>query len=1266
MKPNWTKEQQQVIDLRDRNILVSAAAGSGKTAVLVERIIKKITDDKKPVDIDRLLVVTFTKAAASEMRGRIGAALEQRLQEQPGDENLQHQLSLLHNAQITTIDSFCQHIIRNYFHVIDLDPGFKVADETDLQLMQETILAELLEEKYRAAREENDQVFLDTMQTFSTGRTDKDVESIVLRLYNLAQSYPFPEKQLKIWAESYAINNIQEMGQTSWMQQYLANIKQGIADYVAMAKRAMHLCMEQGGPEVYLPTIQSDISQMEKLLAAEGVEQLYDAITQVSFDKLKAARGKEIDINLRDQVKALRGIYKDKGIQKMQEEIFFQTPEDMLEDVKGMEVPVRELVQLTLDFSEHFALQKREEGIIDFNDMEHFALKILLEEDDEGNMVPGAIARELQEHYEEILTDEYQDSNFVQEMLLSSLCRAPEGRPYLFMVGDVKQSIYQFRLARPDLFMEKYNTYSTEDGKSQRIDLRENFRSRASVLESANYIFEKIMRMEFGGIAYDEGAKLVPGARFGECEKRTADQTEIILVEQNSGDSVGTGKRSLEAVAIGEKIREMVQGDTPLYIQDKDSYRPIQYRDIVILLRSLQGWSENFQETFEEMGIPAYAPKKTGYFSTLEVETMLNLLRIIDNPRQDIPLTAVLRSCLFELNDEELAYIGAISGRLNFWDSVCMWATGYSDMIASSEGEKEERDADGESDSILPKMERKTLQGIQDKLSRFVDTWKYYQAKAEYASVYELLREIYDTTGYYSIISAMPGGEQRSANLDILLQQAIEFAENGHRGIFAFCRYIEKLRKSDIDFGEASLNGEGANAVQIVSIHKSKGLEFPVVFVAGMGKQFNLQDSRRSVLLDMDYGVGANYVDLEQRYAQPTLIKRFIASHMIENTLTEEVRILYVALTRAKEKLILTGVVKDLVKKFPIWQQKGTVFGRQELLSAKTYLDWIMPAIAERTAFIECGNSLYDIEEEENIVRGGIDSEDRDSLFRLKVVFPETETAQEKEELKRVLLRREELKNWDTSITYDEEVAVAMENQKSYNYPFAEERILPVKLSVSELKRRAVERENILLQDEGSDYDEIIYQSAQPDMPQPAFRKGEEKISGTTRGTLYHLVMEHIPYEELHERYDFTSFLEELVKDGYITKEEQAEIYTGSLAKFVKSVLGKRMKQAALEGTLFREKQFMVGIPATQVYPDLDSEETILIQGIIDACFEENGEWILVDYKTDWVKPEQESELVEKYREQLIQYAGALEQLTGKKVREKWIYSFSLGKAILV
>lgn len=629
---DWTEGQQKVIDLRERNILVSAAAGSGKTAVLVERIIQKITDKDKPVDIDRLLVVTFTKAAAAEMRSRISEALEERAKDHPGDENLQKQLRLLHNAQITTIDSFCQYIIRNYFPVIGLDPLFQVADETDLKLVKQDILEKLMEERFGKAREENNQAFLDFTEIFAPGRNDKPIDELVLKLYTISQSYPQPEEQLRKWDQMYQISSLQELMDTVWMQELMLDVREALQAYVQMAAEAERICLEEGGPEVYLDTIRSDIRQLNELVKKEDYVSLYEGMSMLNFGRLKAARGKEIDPEKRDSVKELRAAYQKNGVQKLQKELFFQTPDEMCKDIQAMASPVHELIQITLDFAKAFAAEKQERGWIDFNDMEHFALQILVDTSEDGSSRPSAVAQELQKHYEEILTDEYQDSNFVQETILTSLCRAPEQAPYLFMVGDVKQSIYQFRLARPDLFMQKYNSYSRENSKMQRIDLHQNFRSRATVLESANYLFERLMREDFGGIVYDDAARLVPGTVYPDSSCRNAGipkegQTEIILVEQKSGqrqpssdrneeesssisgDEAGSelGKRVLEAAVIGEEIRKLVQGEQPLYVNDKGGYRPVEYRDIVILLRSLSGWSEEFIETLTDMGIPAYS-----------------------------------------------------------------------------------------------------------------------------------------------------------------------------------------------------------------------------------------------------------------------------------------------------------------------------------------------------------------------------------------------------------------------------------------------------------------------------------------------------------------------------------------------------------------------------------------------------------------------------------------------------------------------------------
>lgn len=1263
MKPQWTADQQKVIDLRDSNILVSAAAGSGKTAVLVERIIGRITDKQAPVDIDRLLVVTFTKAAAAEMRGRIGEALQQKLEQAPDDDNLQRQIGLLHNAQITTIDSFCQHIIRNYFHVINLDPMFQVGDETDLKIMKEAVLGEVLEQKYADARQKGNQVFLDAMQMFATGRTDKEIESIVLKLYELAQSYPFPDEQLEQWKNSYALRSVEEMEQTEWMEKYIADVQMIVAECEKKAFAAYQISVDGVGLEAYTPTIQTEWQQIKELRKCKTLQELCDGIGKISFGRLSAIRGNKHDKELQEQIKALRASYRDKGIEQLQKEMLAEPPEEMLAMMQQMDAPVRELVQLTIDFGKAFAEKKREDGIIDFADMEHFALQILVTRDEDGNSVPSATAKELQEYYEEIMTDEYQDSNYVQEMILTSISRGPEQSPYLFMVGDVKQSIYQFRLARPDLFMEKYHAYDTEEGGNRRIDLRQNFRSRASVLESANYIFERIMRQDFGGIAYDDAAKLVPGAVFDPCEERTADQTEIILLNMDAQEDNDFGKRELEAMAIGQKIRDMVQGDHPMYVSDKGGYRPIEYRDIVILLRSMKGWTEEFQETLADMGIPAMAPKKTGYFATLEVQTMLNLLRVIDNPRQDIPFVAVLRSPIYGLQDEELAKIAAERSGLQYLDNIWAYCDRHEDVLS-------------------------------EKLSDLLDTLQEYRRKAETVSVYELLREIYEETGYYALMSAMPGGEQRSANLDILLQQAIEFAENGHRGIFGFCRYIEMLKKSDIDFGEATV-GTVANAVQLVSIHKSKGLEFPVVFVAGMGKQFNKQDMRKKLLLDVDYGVGANYVDLEERLYKPTVMKRFIARQMLENSLSEEVRILYVALTRAKEKLILTGTVKGIENKLQSWDLTGASLQHSALLGAATYLDWIMPALADRPIFGQCisrvtdgkGQDSSDLQEndmtqetEDPSVKDRVlyDSTDQDPLFRLEVICADAQIAGEMEQLEHILLRREALKHQDITKECDAELAEQLRCQREYQYPYANEQKLPVKISVTELKRRAMEQQKMAVRAEVPE-DEVtemvpgtadrqtgIEDEAVYDIPQPKFRQTKESIGAAERGTLYHFVMEHLPYEQMGDHFTAEMMLAQMQKAGLLREEERNCLKPQKFDRFMQSVLGKRMQQAAKRGALRREQQFMLEIPVMELYPELESEENVLVQGIIDACFEEDGEWVLVDYKTDYVRYGMEQTLVDRYRVQLEQYARALEQLTGMKVREQIIYSFALDKHIPV
>lgn len=1237
----WTKDQQDVISLRDRNILVSAAAGSGKTAVLVERIIQKITRDNPPCDIDKLLVVTFTKAAAAEMRSRIGDALEKKLSEEPENEHIQRQASLLHSAQITTIDSFCQWILRNYFHVIDLDPVYRVGDETDLEIMKQEVLEELLEERYAGAIEEGDKDFLHFANAFSLGRTDKNIEELVLTLYEKSTSYPFPEEWIDGLPHMYDSTNVEQMEQMEWMGELFSYLKICVEEYVSIAKKARTICGEEGGPEAYLPAIEADLDFLEKLLQTKSYCAFYELLSTFHADRLKAIRGKDVTVDSakKETVKSLRESYLKKGIQDIREKFFFQTPEEMVQDMKEMASPVRELAKLTLEFGRAFAARKQEEQILDFADMEHLALKVLLERGENGELRPSSVAMDLQENYDEIMTDEYQDSNEVQELLLTSLCGQQGEPPYLFMVGDVKQSIYKFRMAEPEIFLEKYKRFTVGKGPNQRIDLHQNFRSRGSVLESANAIFEKIMQEKMGGIVYDEDAKLVPGGKFEECDKRTADQTELLLIERK-GEEVSLEKKPLEASVIGARIQEMVQGENPLYIQGEHGYRPVGYGDIAILLRSVTGWAEEFVEALNDMGVPAFAETSTGYFTSLEVQTILNYLHIIDNPRQDIPLAAVLRSCLVGLTDEELAWVGTMPEGLDFFDKV---------MKYRKEGDQE---------------------SLRDKLSHFWDRIERYREFAKTRPVYELLRKIYDETGYYQNMSAMPSGEKRRANLDILLQQSLEFAKNGHRGIYGFARYIESLQKSDVDFGEASLNGGNGNAVRIMTIHKSKGLEFPVVFVAGMGKQFNLTDARKPVVIDSEYGIGCDFVDLDMRVKQPTLVKRFIANQMVLDNMAEEIRVLYVALTRAKEKLFITGTVSGMNKKLGNWLSQTEKIDFSVLRGAVTYLDWIVPAVLGQ------GNLSWQVsgylQRQEEDAREPFSASDSDNLFRLEVTYPEELVETQRDILKDELSQYEMLRNWDINKVYDEEMRNRLEQQISYVYPYRAEADLPVKISVSELKRqqliRAEQAEEKLV------IPEILPQEKEeePDIPRPSFLQEEQELSGAARGTLYHMIMEHFPYGQIchsdrkWQREDFDNYLETMIAAGYLSRQERKVLDTGKFVAFMETDIGQRMMEAWERKALRLEQPFMMGLAAKDIYQEQDSDAMIMVQGIIDAFFFQEEEIVLIDYKTDSVRKGEEQELVKKYRTQLEYYAKALERLMGKPVREKIIYSFALGKEIEV
>ena len=1208
-KPKWTKDQKKVIELRDRNILVAAAAGSGKTAVLVERIIEMVSDPEHPVDIDRLLVVTFTRAAAGEMAGRVEEALQKKLDEDPSREDLARQLSLLHNAQITTIDSFCQHVIRNYYAQIDLDPVYRVLDENESVLLKDEVLGQLLEEWY----EKQDDAFEECVELFAPGRTDEKLPELILRIYEVAQSYPWPQEWLENMAAQYRVATVEELEQSECVQHLMEYLRLMTVQWKHMVMQALAICQEPDGPQQYLEALQSDLEYVESLEGAKTYCEFSERIRRVSKATLSRKRGG--DAESRDRVKALREQYFDKGMARTREEFFAQEPEYYIEDMQYMRPALEVLVALTKEFSERFAQRKRLDGVLDFSDMEHFALDILVQRDEQGHETVTETARELQEYYQEIMIDEYQDSNYLQEKILSSISRGPDREPYLFMVGDVKQSIYQFRLARPDLFVDKYNTYTSEESGLQKIDLHQNFRSRGIVLDGANHIFYQVMHQGLGGVEYDEAASLVAGASFEECEEgEVSISNELLLLDQTT-IAEGMTKVCAEATMVGSRIREMMDAGSPLYIQDHEEYRPVQYRDIVILLRSPSAEVDEYLQVLGQMGIPAYSQTSSGYFDSLEVATVLDLLRVIDNPKQDIPMAAVLRSRFGGLTDEELAWLATLPRITNYADAL------ESEDLANLSTE------------------------LQEKVRRIRKMLGKYREQAQRESVYDVLQSIYYETGYLDEMSAMPAGEKRRANLEMLSEQAVNFAQRGHRGLFAFVRYMERIRKADKDYGEALTVKENTDAVRIMSIHKSKGLEFPVVFVSHIHKPFNLMDTREATVVDPDWGVGAKCVIPEKNLRKETLLRRIMANHLTMGTKGEELRVLYVALTRAREKLILTGVWKP--KEEAVMVRPGSGYQESaEASQAGSYLDWVLPAVQSTVG---------------------------QQYFETRFLTMEQLWTQEGRVLAGQIEDRAALENWDMDVVHDEAMREALQIRREYEYPYQAEAGLPAKLSVSELKRRELQMMQAPEEETPVSERRLIEEHDTPAASAPSDPK---TLTGAQRGTLYHLVMEKMPYETLKKegmtaREACEAVDEEWILDvarrmrqqGLIDDVELAAIRPKVFCQFFRTELGQQMCEAAWDGRLHREQQFMIGVNASQVEA-VDSEEMVLVQGIIDAFFTEGEDIVLVDYKTDRTEKPDGSDLVEKYRPQLAWYAQAIERLTQKNVSRRMIYSFGLGRAL--
>ena len=1264
MGVSWTTEQQQVIDLRNRNILVSAAAGSGKTAVLVERIVKIITDKNHPVDIDHLLIVTFTNAAAAEMRERIGNAIEKALDEQPGNEHLLRQLTLIHNAQITTIDSFCLYVVRNHFHEIDLEPNFRIGDEGELKLLREDVLGRVLEQNY----EEPSEAFSDFVEGYASGRTDVALNEMILQLYEFSRSYPWPEKWLDSFVGAYRIETREELDRAEWLAPLTENICFVLKDCEQLLKQALAITQQDDGPDMYEKAVQSDLEKYEGLSRLTSFCELSGALSDIKYDRLASSRGFEGDPDKLELVKSLREQAKD-VVKKLCKQYFFCSPEMMIEQLERTEPMLEEVVRLTKQFADEFAAAKRRKNLVDFHDVEHFALQILVDEETEK---AKKTAEEFRDTFEEIMIDEYQDSNEVQETLLRSISREERGENNIFMVGDVKQSIYRFRLARPELFMKKYDSYSLEESTTQRIDLHKNFRSREDVLTCTNDIFYKIMARSLGNVEYDAEAALYPGASY----PVSADFTpEILLAGSNDElleDTELSDKKTLEAKIVAEEIRHLMKTQ-PVTDKATGELRAARYSDIVILLRSLSGWADSLVEVLNGNGIPAHTVSSTGYFSTVEVQTVLSMLRLLDNPRQDIPMAAVLRSPMAGLTDEELAVLRLEDGSVPFHEAVLELAEGLyeedgqkeiSDSEADSEADqKQGRNADGKKeDDIETTAHRKLL--------KFYKKYRQLRQLVPDTPIHELIEIILRETGYGHYVAAMPAGNRRTANLNMLLEKAAAYEKTSYKGLFHFVRYIDELQKYDVDFGEADMVGENEDVVRIMSIHKSKGLEFPIVIVSGMGKNFNKQDTRSKMVLHPELGIGLDYMDGKLRIKSPTIAKKAIAKQIDLENLGEELRVLYVALTRAKEKLILTGTLKDAPEKLEFFRQQANLSKAADRpLSyltregASGYLDWILPAV------LSYGDK-YPV----RIVEAA------------ELVLDEVENQLEQNE--DLTERIEEIEAADTQLVGQ------LKQRFSQRYPYQVDVLRKNKYSVSELKHRAM-RERFEAEQEET-VPAFLEEPVTPTIP--LFIQREESVEqetanrGALRGTAVHRVM---------ECYDFASEksvqeqMEAMEKEEKITADMRALVKEQTVADFVSSETGKRMALAQRGGALYREKPFVMGFTEEElenygfgvgsntdscenIYEKTDSEQEkeeqkkvrheedlTLIQGIIDVFWIEKDGIVLLDYKTDRVQ--QAKELIDRYETQLKLYADALERVFAArklKVKEILIYSFSLEQLI--
>ena len=1189
----WTEEQQQAIKEKGANILVAAAAGSGKTAVLVERIINKVINEK--IDIDRILVVTFTSAAASEIRERILEAIYKKLEENPEDTNLQKQINLINKANISTIHSFCLDVIRNNFYELDISSNFRVADTTEIELMKYEVLDELFEEKYLS----NDKDFEDLINIYTGYRGDEGLQNLVLNIYKFIQSSPFPEKWLNDKVNLFKNTN-QDFAQTIWGKTILENIEEELTEGIMQLQNILKDMKKIDELSKFTKIIQEDIYNLEDILRyTNSWDNTLTKINNLVWQKWPT--DKKITIDLKEQAKEVRNKVKEIINKSIKKKIAYDSIQAN-EDINEMHVTLTKLKNLLVEFMFKFASKKKEKNVVDFNDIEHFALKILIGENGEAT----ELAKKYREKFQEIAIDEYQDSNLVQEQILTSISKGNN----IFMVGDVKQSIYKFRQARPELFLEKYKNYNLKQeisGNSLglKIQLFKNFRSRENILNITNLVFQNIMSEKVGEIEYNEKEYLNYSAGYKEPEENTdyagktelhiidlKDKEEIFINDEEIDEKIEVEKIEnsvLEAKFVAKKINELLNSNYMVFDKEQ-GYRKITPKDIIILLRATTNIAPIYEKELADLNLPVFSDSSSQYLDTMEIQIIVSILKIINNPIQDIPLVTVLRSPIFAFTDNDL-----ISIRLT--DKSCSF---YESMIKARLVVNEQ------------------LNSKIDNVIYYLEKWKQEE---KYLPLDELIWQIYVDTNLINIVGLMPNGAIRQANLKMLFEKAKQFENASFKGLFNFINFIDRLKNNNGDLSSAKLIGENENVIRIMSIHKSKGLEFPVVFLCGTGKSFNMRDLNEDILLHQDMGIGPKLIDFERRIEYDTLAKEAIKLKIKLETLSEEQRILYVALTRAKEKLIITGISKDLEKDFKqkrellqIYNENMNIIDYKLVKKYKTYLDWLELVYLKNENKITDIATLYtytktDLEKELN-------NKEQEKLNNIKEkIFENTKDLKDTENIKEIL-------NW------------------KYRYKKSSE--IPTKTAVTRLQAE---------EDKKIELTEI-----------PKFMGKEKKITPAEKGTLMHLCIQRLNEKQTYTKETIKQMIQSLVLKEIITTTEADAINIDTLYKYTKSALWNDLSKAK---EIHKEQPFYINIPAKEIYENIETDENILVQGIIDLYYiSEDNKLILIDYKTDYVKKPEE--LINKYKTQLSIYKKALENSLNRRVDETYIFSTNWGQSLNV